>query len=276
MSYKVLMAYVDLDGSGDARMSLVAELAERYHAALIGVSAWAPAPPISVDIAVLESVPDLADLQAMEDFLKAKGDKFRAIADKAGGPVEWRSALELPTEFVVQEVRAADLVIIGGSRHPVLRDPYGSVDPGAVLLRAGRPMLLVPPGVTSLAGKRIAVAWKDTREARRAIVDALPFLQKAETVAVVEFCESGEEATAAGRLKDVMQFLQRHDVNGAHELVRPVDVTLTKSLFRFVQDSAIDLIVAGGYGHSRLGEWMFGGLTRDLLINSPVCCLLSH
>jgi nucleotide-binding universal stress UspA family protein len=276
MSYKVLMAYVDLDGTGDARMSLAAELAERFGAALIGVSAWAPAPPISVDIAVLESVPDLADLQAMEDFLKAKGDKFRAVADKAGGPVEWRSALELPTEFVVQEVRAADLVIIGGSRHPVLRDPYGSVDPGAVLLRAGRPMLLVPPGVTSLAGKRIAVAWKNTREARRAIVDALPFLQKAETVAVVEFCESGEEATAASHLKDVMQFLQRHDVNGAHELVRPVDVTLKKSLFRFVQDSAIDLIVAGGYGHSRFGEWMFGGLTRDLLINSPVCCLLSH
>jgi len=240
-------------------MSLAAELAERYRAALIGVSAWAPAPPISVDTAALESVPDVADLRVIEDFLKARGDKFRAIADKAGGPVEWRSALELATEFVVQEVRAADLVIIGGSRHPVLRDPYGSVDPGAILPRAGRPMLLVPSGITSLAGRRIAVAWKDTREARRAIVNALPFLQKAESVAVVEFCESGEEATAPGHLKDVVQFLQRHDVNGAYELVRPVDVTLTKSLFRFVQDDAIDLIVAGGYGHSRLGEWMFGG-----------------
>jgi hypothetical protein len=68
MSYKVLMAYVDLDGGGDARMSLAAELAERYRAALIGVSGWAPAPPISVDTAALESVPDVADLRVMEDF----------------------------------------------------------------------------------------------------------------------------------------------------------------------------------------------------------------
>lgn len=177
MSYKVLMAYVDLDDGGDARMSLAAELAGRYHAALIGVAAWAPAPAISVDIAALESVREVADLRVMEDYLKSRGDKFRAVVGKAAGTVEWRSALALPTEFVVQEVRAADLVIIGGSRHPVLRDPYSSVDPGAVLLRAGRPMLLVPAGITSLAGKRIAVAWKDTREARRAIVDALPFLQ---------------------------------------------------------------------------------------------------
>lgn len=276
MSYKILMVHLDLDESGDARASLAATLAGRFDAALIGVSAWAPAPATSVDFAVIAPVPGLADLQMMADLLKTRGEKFRALAGKTSKPPEWRSALELPTEFVVRQARAADLMIIGGTRHPVLRDPYGSVDPGAVLLRAGRPILLVPPGIMSLAGKRVAVAWKDTREARRAIVDALPFLQKAEAVAVVEFCEPGEEAGAPDRLEDIMQFLLRHGVNCAYQRVRPIDGTVTNAVFHFVQDDAIDLIVAGGYGHSRLGEWIFGGVTHDLMTTSPVCCLLSH
>jgi nucleotide-binding universal stress UspA family protein len=212
----------------------------------------------------------------MEDLLKARGEKFRAVAGVAVTTVEWRSALELPTEFVVREVRSADLMIIGSTRHPLLRDPYRCVDPGAVLLRAGRPILLVPPGVRSFAGRRIAVAWKDTREARRAIVDALPFLQKAETVVIVEFSEPGEESSAQRRLDDVTQFLLRHDVRTTYERVRPIDVTVTNALFRLVQDEAIDLVVAGGYGHTRLGEWIFGGVTHDLVTNGPVCCLLSH
>jgi nucleotide-binding universal stress UspA family protein len=161
-------------------------------------------------------------------------------------------------------------------RHPVLRDPYRALDPGAVLLRAGRPILLVPPGVALLAGKRVAVAWKDTREARRAVADALPFLRTAETVVLVEFCEQGEEASAQHHLEDVKQFLLRHDVGTVSERVRPIDATATSSLLRLVQDDAIDLVVAGGYGHTRLGEWIFGGVTRDLLTGSPVCCLLSH
>ncbi len=276
MSYKVLMAHLDLDDDADGRVRVAAELAGRFGAALIGVSAWAPAPPIGDDITAIEAVPEPVDLQVMEDLLKARGDTFRVLADKAAAPVEWRSALELPTEFVLREVAAADLMILGGTRHPVLQDPYRSVDPGAVLLRAGRPILLVPPGVASLAGKRVAVAWKNTREARRAIVDALPFLRKAETVAIVEFCEPGDEASAQRHLEGVKQFLLRHQVETAYERVRPIGATASSSLVGFVQDEAIDLIVAGGYGHTRLGEWIFGGVTHDLLTGSPVCCLLSH
>jgi nucleotide-binding universal stress UspA family protein len=276
MSYKVLMAHIGLDDDGDERMSLAAALAGRFGAALIGVSAWAPRPAFGDDMAVIEAMPEPADLQLMEDVLKARGDTFRAVAGKAGGAPQWRSALELPTEFVLRQARAADLIIVGGTRHPLLRDPYRALDPGAVLLRAGRPILLVPPGVASLAAKRIAVAWKDTREARRAVADALPFLRKAETIALVEFCEQGEEASAQHHLDDVKQFLLRHDVGTADERVRQIDPSATSSLLRLVQDDAIDLIVAGGYGHTRLGEWIFGGVTRDLLTGSPVCCLLSH
>jgi nucleotide-binding universal stress UspA family protein len=276
MSYKVLLAHIGLDDDGDERMSLAAALAGRFDAALIGVSAWAPSPAFADDVAVIEALPEPADLQLMEEVLKGRGDTFRAVAGKAGSTPQWRSALELPTEFVLRQARAADLIIVGGTRHPLLRDPYRALDPGAVLLRAGRPILLVPPGVTSLAGKRVAVAWKDTREARRALADALPFLRKAETVVLVEFCEPGEEASAQHRLADVKQFLVRHGIGSADERVRPIEGTATSSLLRLVRDDAVDLIVAGGYGHTRLGEWIFGGVTRDLLTGSPVCCLLSH
>jgi nucleotide-binding universal stress UspA family protein len=276
MSYKTLMEHVDLDGAIDGRARLAAELASRFDASLIGISAWAPRPAFTADGAVVESMPAEVDLQVMSGLLKAKGEEFRAIVGRTGRPVEWRSALELPNEFLLREVRAADLLIIGGIRHPVLRDPYRCIDPGAVLLKAGRPVLVVPAGVTSLAAKHIAVAWKDTREARRAIQDALPFLQKAETVAIVEFCERGEEPQAQRRLEDVLQYLVRHGVSAAYQRVRPIDVMATNSLLHFLQDDGIDLVVAGGYGHSRLGEWIFGGVTRDLLTNGPVCCLLSH
>jgi hypothetical protein len=83
MSYKVLMAHLDSDDDRDERMSLAAELAGRFDAALIGVSAWAPRPAFAVDSAVIESVPDIADLQVMEDLLKARGERFRAVAGTA-------------------------------------------------------------------------------------------------------------------------------------------------------------------------------------------------
>jgi len=276
MSYKALMVHVDLDDAGNARVALAAALAKRFDAALIGISAWAPRPVVTVDSAAPEPVPELANLPVMEDLLKTRGEKFGALVRGDVKQTEWRSALDLPTEFVVLQARAADLLIIGATRHPVLGDPYRSVDPGAVLLRAGRPILVVPPAVTSLAAKRIAVAWKDTREARRAVVDALPLLQHAEAVVVIEFCAAGEERPAQQRVRDVAQFLARHGVTTANERVQPIDGTVTNSLLQLARDESIDLVVAGGYGHTRLGEWIFGGLTHDLLINSPLCCLLSH
>jgi nucleotide-binding universal stress UspA family protein len=274
MSFKCMMVHVDPDGTGDERVRLAAELAGSFGAHLIGISGWAPRPAFVTASAVVETAPDPVDLGVMEGLLTARGEAFCALAGAAAKP-EWRSALDLPTELIVQEAASADLVIVGGSRG-VLRDPYRAIDPGAVVLRAGRPVLVVPPRIASLAGKRIAVAWKSTREARRAVRDALPFLQRAESVGVVEFRVGQSACEAPHPASGVTQYLARHGVNSLYERIRPVDVTVTNSLFHFVEDEGIDLIVAGGYGHSRLGEWIFGGVTRDLLIKSPVCCLLSH
>src|ERR1700722_5117741 len=124
MSYKALMIHIDLDDDGGGRLQLAVELAGRFDAALIGVSAWAPSPVFGAEGVMIESVPEMPDLRLMEEVLKARGDKFRAAAGAAARPAQWRSALDLPTEFVLREIRAADLLIVGGTRHPVLRDPY--------------------------------------------------------------------------------------------------------------------------------------------------------
>ena len=78
------------------------------------------------------------------------------------------------------------------------------------------------------------------------------------------------------RLKDVSGFLIHHGITNVTERVLPDAAIAGDVLVRFAQDTQADLIVAGAYGHSRLGEWMFGGVTRDLLTKSPICCLFSH
>jgi nucleotide-binding universal stress UspA family protein len=145
------------------------------------------------------------------------------------------------------------------------------------LLKVGRPVLVVPKDLASFVPKRIAIAWKDTREARRAVRDALPLLQQAESVLLVEISEEASSVEeSARRVQDVGRYLRRHGIEIIAERVRPADVTASNSLLRVIEDENIDLLVTGAYGHSRLGEWAFGGVTRDMLMESPICCLFSH
>ena len=274
MSYATMMVYVDVDGELDGRVRVAAKLADRFQSHLIGVSAWMPRPPFTVEGVVVDPAPTGAELQKMTAVLAHRGEQFKAVPGVDRGRVSWRSSHDFPTEFVAREARAADLVIIG--REPGLRDPYRAPDAGALLLRVGRPLLIVPPGVDSLNTRRVIVAWKDTREARRAIADALPILHRADEVIVAEVCGLGEERDCQHRLRDVAQYLARHRIAAVAERVRPAEATTANALLRLAEEEGADLIVAGAYGHSRLGEWVFGGMTQDLLVNSPVCCLFSH
>jgi nucleotide-binding universal stress UspA family protein len=120
------------------------------------------------------------------------------------------------------------------------------------------------------------IAWKDTRESRRAVADALPFLRRADDVMLVEVCEHGAEAQSEQHIGDVANYLARHQIKVAAKAFLHTERPVAEELLRFARDERADLIVSGAYGHSRLGEWIFGGVTRDLLATSPLCCLLSH
>jgi nucleotide-binding universal stress UspA family protein len=278
MSFATLLVYVENDGDLNGKVRVATGLADRFQSHMLGVAAWMPRPPFVVEGVVVDPEPAENEIREMKAALEKHGERFKAAAEagrrQVGRQVEWRSALEFPTEFVARQSRSADLIVIGRDRLPY--DPYRFTDAGALILRAGRPVLMVPPGVQSLAVKRVAIAWKDAREARRAVQDALPFLHLANEVIILEACEVGSEQDAQQGLKDVANYLARHRITVVAERVRPVDGTASNTLLRLVEEQSVDLIVAGAYGHSRLGEWVFGGMTQDLLTKSPVCCLFSH
>ena len=110
------------------------------------------------------------------------------------------------------------------------------VDPGAAILRAGRPFLVVPEDTSSLRAEHVVIGWKDTREARRAVQDALPFLHEATRVTIVEICRSGEEELTLENIEDAARYLERHRVKVGREVVLHQEGSGATQLIRFAQD----------------------------------------
>jgi nucleotide-binding universal stress UspA family protein len=279
MSYASMLVHVENDStSSDARLDLAVALAHRFNATLIGVAAEAVRPPpvdgmggafLAGDIMVAEEEQIRADLQSAEE-------RFRSHPGMQDLASEWRSAMGRPVEVLGRESRAADLVIVGRDLDRLRAGSYRSVDPGEIVMSAGRPVLVVPPGADTLSARHTTVGWKDAREARRAVWDASPFLRAAESVHVVELVGEGEFDAATNRVSDVVRHLERHQVKAHGEVRTRREASAADELILTAEQRGADLIVAGGYGHARLREWIFGGVTRDLLRHCPKCCLLSH
>ncbi len=273
MSYATVMVYVEADGTPRERVRLSAHLASKFNAILIGVSARAVRPPVtvgSVDVAVPSdlSIPDI------EAGLIDKAKWFKLVVGTDRPKLLWRPVIDFPVDALAREARSADLVIIGPMRVP--GDTYGSLDPGEAILRLGRAALFVPASVSALQAEHVVIAWKDVREARRAVHDALPLLHEAARVTIAEICEPGDEERVRERLRDVADYLERHRIKGGPRVILHREGSGAAQLITLAREEGADLLVSGAYGHSRLGEWVFGGVTRDLLANSPICCLMSH
>jgi nucleotide-binding universal stress UspA family protein len=136
-------------------------------------------------------------------------------------------------------------------------------------------VLVAPSHGRPLVAKRVVLCWKDSREARRAMADAMPFLRQAETVFVVSVCTEIDAAQAAIQVEDVVKALERHGVTAEAKVVTHAHPDGYQVLEQARLANA-DLIASGPYGHTRLGEWVFGGFTRDLLSQDQCYLLLSH
>jgi len=267
MTLAAIMVTVDFDTASKTRISLAADLARRFGSLLIGVAGW---PLIKRPV---ETVSDHELAERALKELRSLGEKFRKIAEDFAVRVEWRSSMDFPREVIPKEARAADLLVIGQGTLP--GDAVHSYDPGTIILAAGRPVLVVPPEINRLEASRVLVAWKDTREARRAIRDALPFLKLADEVSIAVAKTPGAE-DADAQLADVSNYLERHDVHVAQQIATLASEDEQLLLLDLARQHRVNLIVAGAYGRTRLSEWIFGGVTRHLLLNSPVPCLLSN
>lgn len=267
-----ILAAVDLADGAASRLDLVFDLADRLSSAVIGVAACRADLPFYFDgaIGLANSIASLERREAAEHIGEAEALFRRAAGTRTN--IEWRAAASAPLKFFADQVRAADLVIVGGADRTEAPLLPMELDAGDEVMVAGRPLLVVPPGVSHLACRTVVIAWKDTREARRAVGDALPLLKLAGDVCVLAVGPGPDEAGA----NDVAGHLKRHGIP-ARVMVRPTPAHgAGQEILDVAKQWNADLIVAGAYGHSRLREWALGGVTRHLLLKSPVCCLISH
>src|SRR5262249_55507356 len=267
MNLAAIMVTVDFGPASKARISLAADLARRFGSLLIGVAGW---PLIKRPV---ETLSDNVLAERASNELRSLGESFRKIAEDVAVRIHWRSSMDFPREVIPKEARAADVLVIGQSMLP--GDVVYSYDPGTIILAAGRPVLVAPPQIDRLEFSRVLVAWKDTREARRAIRDALPFLKLADEVSIAVAETAGAEGGEA-QIADVEKYLERHDVRVAEQISTVASDDEEDVLLDLARQHRVNLIVAGAYGRTRLSEWIFGGVTHHLLLNSPVPCLLSN
>jgi nucleotide-binding universal stress UspA family protein len=278
MTFASLMVRLTPAASNDGLLRFTAGLAGRLKATqVIGVAACQPLQIYSgPDAYVPQELIDRDRAQLDED-LKVAEKHFREALQGKVPALDWRSTVTFDplAGYVVEQMRAADLLITAVEEKASLFDSSRWVDVADLVLRAGRPVLVVGAGVDRLDLRSVVVAWKDTRESRRAIDDALPFLKLAERVTIVEIVPGEELAEARARTKDVADWVGRHGIAAAAQAVASVGDDAAR-LSTIAQELGAGLLVGGAYGHTRVREWVLGGVTRDLLMRPTHCSLISH
>jgi nucleotide-binding universal stress UspA family protein len=276
MAYKDILVYVDTAPQTAARLDIAAALAQQHQAQLIALYVDAP-PFIPADVMGTGMSAEVMTWQ--RELRRSRAAEARAVVDAAqqrhGLEMEWRNVAGTIDETLLLHGRYADLIVIGQSGDPMnLSEPL-SPSPAAIVVGAGRPVLVVPRAITAgPCGGRILIAWKATAEATRAVHDAEPLLARAGKVTVVAVSPEADEAPRIGG-SDIARHLARHGIAVDVAPVIAPDLAAGPTILARAGDLQADLIVMGGYGHSRLREMVLGGVTRHVLQHMTVPVLMS-
>jgi nucleotide-binding universal stress UspA family protein len=274
MTYNTIMVQFDIDAPIAPRLDFAWDIARRYEAGLIGFAAAEPflLMPGEMDGGATGEAMRL-QIEEIEDRLKALKSEFETLT-RDSNRASWRGMLGNPTRFLALNARAADLIVTGTDGDEA-RSRLRTVDPGELILSAGRPILFASKDQHPMTAESILVAWKDTRESRRAVIDAMPFLVAARHVLVATIVED-DRVAARDSVADVVRFLMKHGVKARSEVLDADKMDASEALLTAANQTGADLVVAGGYGHSRLREWAFGGVTRTLIEESSTNRLLAN
>jgi nucleotide-binding universal stress UspA family protein len=277
MTYASVITHVQGEPEAAPRLACAVDLAGRFGARLIGLGVEM-IPPLAFDngYSSVDAEWVIAMRKSTEDQLALAREAFkRQTAALAADDVVWLAGIETPAPALAAASRAADLIVLGGA--PRRRDsPYRDCAPAEVAMQAGRPVLVAPPKAPRLSAKKIVLAWKDTREARRSLSDAIPFLEAAEGVLVLEVCDQDGLDDARIRTEDVVAALRCRKIAAEAKVALHAHAAAGQRILEEASAFGADLVALGCYGHSRLGEWAFGGVTRDLLAQDEAYLLLSH
>jgi len=273
MSIRSLMVYVDRQPALAAHLDATRALAERFDADVIGVAAADRVATLYFEegahaVELMES-----ERKEIETELMRIEQRFRTAFAARSSRLEWRAAVGFPAPFLAGQAHSADLIVISHPRQNF--SAAWNVNAGDILMAAGRPLLVIPEGAKWRDPDTIMLAWKQTRETRRAFADALPFMKIARHIMIVSVLEDDARDKVVNQLNDVRLWLDRHGVNAAVRCENVKD-SAAVDLLEISSEIGSDLIVAGAYGHSRVREWALGGVTRDLLARASCPLLLSH
>lgn len=273
--YSTLLVCLEPSRDNAPLLKITRNLAERSDAFVIGVAA---SRILQLAYSVRGLTGDIFELdrQEIDRNMEAAEKEFRAAFQHSQSHLEWRAVVttDPPMTQLASQARSADLLVVEADHSESVRGG-STIDISDLVMRSGRPVLIVPAGTDELPAQNVIVAWKNAREARRAITDGLPFLKAANRVLVVEIADANRIAKARESLADVVTWLKRHGVE-AEAMAVPETADHALQLAAIAINEAADLIVAGAYGHSRLQEWALGGVTYDLLLRSSIPALLSH
>lgn len=276
MSFKTILVHIDSGKRCSVRVDAGIRLALQHDAHLVGLQALMPFEPPGYVMAEMGPAIIEAQRQVAANEIARAETEFTRQAGAAGlRNVEWRAAVDDPVDAMTLHARYADMLVVGQT--DAGDSPHTPADfPERVVLAAGRPVLIIPAiGSFPSIGKRILVAWNPSREATRAVTDAIPLLRLADSVHIMAVNpKPGQHGAVAGA--DIGLYLARHGVRVEVKTDHGAEIDVGNELLSRAADLDADLIVMGGYGHSRLKEWVLGGATRTILESMTVPVLMSH
>ncbi|ABF54280.1 universal stress protein [Sphingopyxis alaskensis] len=206
--------------------------------------------------------------RAMEDALSAARSAFEEVFAASPEEVEWCSGINEPTGAMRDHLLTADLLITSSSE----ADACVLSDPADLARRSGTPVLRLGRQAANGGFPNVLIAWKDCSQARRALHDALPLLERAKSVAVVGV---GDEVSAE-RLEAVARHLRHHQVKADHRHLPRSREDVCAELLDYAEREGANLIVAGVYSHGPTVERILGGVTREILKSREMSWFLAH
>ncbi len=281
MTLKNIGVFVDATPEGENRIDYAATLAHQCGAHLAGIHVVSAVRPeyrsdyYVIGEKAIRAV--LAERKAADEAATSNvRRRFEAISAKRDLSAEFRVIRRGgPDEDITLSSLHSDLVVIGQRELQELR---GYASPEKLLLSSGAPILVIPSGwKTGSIGNKILVGWNASREARRAVADALPFLVAASSVTLL-VVDSEERARRHGEEPgaDIALYLARHGARVDVEQVLSKGTPVADIILSYARDHGVDLIVIGAYSHGRSVEMLFGGVTRTVLKQAPVPVLMSR
>jgi nucleotide-binding universal stress UspA family protein len=261
MSYSAVILHVQGDAEAGTRLACAVDLAERFGAMLYGVAA------------------EKGDSGSqVVDATGARLTSARARFDQAtvdlGERASFCSEVELPGDAVTAASRVADLIVAGGSPRRNY-DPRHEASPAYLAMTSGRPVLVVPPEARPLAARQVLLIWDDSREARRAMADAMPFFERAERVVVLATGPQDHARQTHAEAEAITAALKRRGVNAEAKVIEQPRLD-GSTILRQADAEGADLVVCGADGHTRFGSWVLSGVTAELLAQAQAYLLLSH